>query len=244
MPSGELLAPLNRVLFPAFVRVKHNAEELSRVFLLAIGIQALIAFPASTGLAVIGEQAVVVLLGEQWLFVVPFLQILALAYVVQAIAISADHLMITVGEIRLAALISWSGVTMFALLAGLAIWGLPDAGATEIALIRLFSTLVTLAMTFWILKRVVPNIRLPSILRSVIRPLFGVSAMALALIEISNSFDLSPFMWLLVKIPVGAFVYTFAIGVAWVLMGKPEGGERYLLARVTEVFNRFRGGTP
>ena len=49
MPATELLAPLNRVLFPAFVHASHDQGELRRLFLLAQGVQTLVAIPASVG---------------------------------------------------------------------------------------------------------------------------------------------------------------------------------------------------
>ena len=39
MPSTELLAPLNRVLFPAFVDYAREQGGLKRLFLLAQGVQ-------------------------------------------------------------------------------------------------------------------------------------------------------------------------------------------------------------
>lgn len=50
MPSTELLAPLNRVVFPAIVRVKRDDTELKRVFLLAQAVQALIVMPLAVGM--------------------------------------------------------------------------------------------------------------------------------------------------------------------------------------------------
>ena len=51
MPSTELLAPLNRALFPAFVEKTHETASLKRLYLLAQGVQTLVAMPASVGLA-------------------------------------------------------------------------------------------------------------------------------------------------------------------------------------------------
>lgn len=38
LPSTELLAPLSRVLFPVFVKLKDSPEKLKQAFLLALGI--------------------------------------------------------------------------------------------------------------------------------------------------------------------------------------------------------------
>jgi O-antigen/teichoic acid export membrane protein len=66
MPSTELLQPVNRVLFPAFVAVKHDLDELKRTFLLALGLQTMIALPAAAFMAILADVLVPVLLGDRW----------------------------------------------------------------------------------------------------------------------------------------------------------------------------------
>jgi len=92
MPTGEILAPLNRVLFPAFVEVKDNTKDLKSLFLLAQGIQVLITVPAAVGFALVAEEIVLSMLGKKWIFVVPFIQILALVNVAEAIATSSGYI--------------------------------------------------------------------------------------------------------------------------------------------------------
>lgn len=237
MPSSEVLAPLNRVLFPAFVRVKENAEELKRVFLMAQGVQTLIAIPASVGLSLVAEEAVHVLLGAKWLFAVPFVQLLALIYVVQAISTSAGYVMITLGHIRANSLIFWSQVLLFAILAILAF---PQAGAEDIAGLRLLSSLAGLLMTFGLLKRILSVVTLGDVSRTVYRPLLAAGAMAIALTQLSAQFDINPAVMLFAKIGVGAVVYLSVIAAAWWAAGKPQGAETYLLSHLSGITGRFR----
>ncbi|MEQ8659398.1 MAG: oligosaccharide flippase family protein, partial [Gammaproteobacteria bacterium] len=56
MPSSELLAPLNRVLFPSFARQKHDPAALKHLFLLALSMQTLLVVPASVGLAMVADR--------------------------------------------------------------------------------------------------------------------------------------------------------------------------------------------
>jgi lipopolysaccharide exporter len=104
MPSTELLMPINRVLFPAFVIVKENPEELKRVFLLAQSVQSLIAIPASAGLALVAPELIALMLGDKWLMAVPLVQIFALAYLAEAMLSSATYLMITLDHVKTLAL--------------------------------------------------------------------------------------------------------------------------------------------
>ena len=126
LPSSELLAPINRVLFPAFVRVKHDLAELKRVVLLAQGVQTMIAMPAAIGLILVSSEAVLLLLGEKWMGAVPFVEIFALISFMSSIATSGAYVLITLGKIRLMAISSWVQVGLFATLAFVVF---PEAGA-------------------------------------------------------------------------------------------------------------------
>jgi lipopolysaccharide exporter len=138
MPSTEVLAPLNRVLFPAFVAAKNDLAELKRLYLLAQGVQSLLGISAGVGLALVAHDAVLVLLGAKWLFVVPFVQVLALANVVEAITTSGRYVLLTMGKIRSTALVNWLQVVLFAIGALLV---LPEGDALQLASIRVVTVL-------------------------------------------------------------------------------------------------------
>ena len=141
LPTSELLAPINRVLFPAFVRVKHDLVELKRVVLLAQGVQTMIAMPAAIGLILVSSDAVLLLLGEKWMSAVPFVEIFALISFLTSIATSGWYVLLTLGKIRLMAISAWVQVGLFATLA-LVVF--PDAGAVGLA--RLYLAVVTLGL--------------------------------------------------------------------------------------------------
>lgn len=235
MPASEVLAPLNRVLFPAFVRARENLVELKRMFLLAQGVQTLIAIPASVGLSLVAPEAVVVLLGDNWSFAVPFLQVLALTYVVKAIAASAGYVLITMGKIRSNALIVWCQVVVFcALVIGL----LPEAGALIIALARLLAAAVGLVITFWFLRQVLGNVTVAEVVKTVGRPLLASALMAVAVITVPQLLATSPSTVLLLKIALGATVYLLAVGLMWLAVGRPDGAERYLGDKIVLAWRR------
>src|SRR5688572_7634074 len=141
LPSSELLAPINRVLFPAFVRVKHDLVELKRLVLLAQGVQTMVAMPAAIGLILVSNDAVLLLLGEKWMSAVPFVEIFALIGFLSSIATTGTYVLITLGKVRLIAISSWAQVGLFATLA-FAVF--PKAGAFAIA--NLYLTVVTLGL--------------------------------------------------------------------------------------------------
>lgn len=228
MPSTEVLAPLNRVLFPAFVEAAHDLTELKRLFLLAQGVQSLLGISAGVGLALVAHEAVLVLLGEKWLFVAPFIQILALANVVESITTSGGYVLITMGKLRNVAIISWFRVVFFAVAIFVV---LPGADALQIAWLRMLTVLTGLFMSVWMLTRTLTNVSVLDIIRSVLRPLLATGAMAVAVISIGGLMHLVPIAALLAKITIGLLTFPAAIMLMWWIAGKPEGAESYLLEK-------------
>lgn len=230
MPSTEVLAPLNRVLFPAFVSAKHDLGELKRMFLLAQGVQSLLGCAAGAGLALIAHEAVLVLLGEKWLFVVPFVQILALANVVESITTSSGYVFLTLNKLRYAAVFHWSQLAFFVLMVFLIF---PASGAIGIAWLRLLTVVAGLSLSVFLLTRVLPNISLANIVSVILRPLLGIMVMALAILGIDRLVGSNLMLSLTLKILTGAITYPAAVLLIWRIFGKPEGAESYLI-------NQFR----
>ena len=236
MPGSEMLAPLNRALFPAFVQQSDNMPELIRMFLSAQSVQTLIAVPASAGLALVANEMVGLLLGEKWLIAVPFIQVLAIANVVQSIYISGGYVMITLGYSRVIALLSWFQLALFACVAIVLV---PDAAALQIACIRVFVVIVGLAVALWLLLRTLKTLTLRDVARSVYRPLAATMIMTIAVLSCGVLLPADTLLLaLLLKVAVGIGVYLCAIIVLWLIVGKPAGGESYLLEKVLELAKR------
>ncbi|MCZ4313794.1 lipopolysaccharide biosynthesis protein [Comamonadaceae bacterium G21597-S1] len=227
MPTTELLAPINRVLFPAFVRVKSDLEELKRVFLLAQGIQVLVALPAGVGMAMVAPEAVLVLLGAKWEMAIPFVEVIALGAMAGAILASASYMLLTLGHVKLLAGYAWAQVLVFA---ALLFWVLPSAGALSIAQVRLGVALLSVVVFLVILMRVVPVLKPADMVRSVLRPSLGVALMA-GCISFIGSFGAfaSTLEMLVLKMLAGAATYSISVWAVWWLMRKPPGAETYLL---------------
>ncbi|MDT3670684.1 MAG: lipopolysaccharide biosynthesis protein [Aromatoleum sp.] len=229
MPSTEILAPLNRVLFPAFVQVKENLVELKRVFLLAQAMQTLIGIPAGVGLAVVAHDAVLLLLGEKWLAAVPFVQLLGLANVASAIGTSGGYLMVTLGRTKAFALLSWAKTCAFVLM--VLVTGVA-ANAADIAVMRLCAGLFGLVVTLWMVMRALENLRLAEIAGLVARPLLGSVAMAYVVdLLFGAAGDLPVLAALTLEIGTGVLVYSGTVIALWIVSGRPEGAESWLVRK-------------
>ena len=228
MPTTELLAPLNRVLFPAFVKVKDNLAELKRVFLLAQSVQALVGIPAGVGLTLVANEAVTLLLGAKWLPAVPLVETLALMGCFTSITASGFYVLSTLGKFKIIAAYAWIQVAIFALLAYLIF---PQAGAQEVAELRLALAGVGLISFTLFLRRELPGLRVTEMLDSVARPAIGAIAMALTVRAIAPYLTLSLLPSLALKVTIGGLAYAAVVLLAWQLSGKRKGAESYLIEK-------------
>lgn len=237
MPSGELLAPLNRVLFPAFAAAKKDLLELKRLFLLAQSVQTLVAIPAAAGLALVAHEVVLLLLGEKWMLAVPFIQILALVNIVQSLTTSGGYVLIVLGKIGISVIGIWIRVVVFCVLALTVISG---NDALEIAWLRLFVVAIGVWLSFWLLVRTLPGLQFREIVRSSIRPLFGAAAMAAVLSSGMSDLDLPLGALVALKISLGAVTYAATVLGLWWMSGRPSGAEAYLLQKCRVAFTNAR----
>lgn len=229
MPSIELLAPLNRVLFPMFVAAKEDAHELKRIFMLAIAVQALVGVPAGAGLALVAPEMVLALLGERWLSTVPFIQIMAGINIVSAVSTSGAYVLLALGRAKIIAIHSWGQVLMFVLLAMLL---MPGAGAMAIAGIRLGVAAAGLLTLIYLLHLVQPAWRLSDVMSGIWRPCVASMVMTLVLLSLPAMHHLPVMLLLLLKTILGASVYCAAMLALWLLSGRQDGAESYLLGKV------------
>jgi O-antigen/teichoic acid export membrane protein len=237
MPTGELLAPINRALFPSFAKVKDDPARLKEIFLLAQGVQTLIAVPAAAGLAVIAQEAVPILLGDNWDATIPFIQVLALVNIAQALTTSGVYVLIVIGQVRTSALFGWVKVALFAVLALTVFY---ESEAINIAWLRLLVGGTGLWLLLWLLVRGFPLLRAREVVANTIRPLLAAAVMALCVTYLATQLAVSIILALVLKVAVGAIVYTASIAALWRLAGRPPGAESYVLGKASSLIAAWR----
>lgn len=231
IPGNDLLAPINRVLFPAFARVRDDYKQLSKLLISAQGVQVMVTVPACAGLALTANEFIPVALGEKWLFIIPFIQILALSNIIQSVNSSANYVLTVIGQIRVLALASWLQIAAFVI--GLLIFR-QDIDPESIARIRFASIALTCGVSFLMLKRYLPELSLRSVGAGIVRPAVACMAMAVALkvldiyIVVENTVLL-----LAIKIAVGVAVYMGTVLALWTLALRPDGAERYFISKLS-----------
>ena len=231
LPTTELLAPLNRVLFPAFVQVKDNLSELKRTFLLSQSIQAAIGIPTGVGIALVANEAVPLLLGDKWLAAIPFLQVMAMANVISAIAVSATYVLYALGRARMLAFYSVFQVMLF--IVGAFVF-MPAAGAMGLTWLRLGVAAAGLFSIFYLAGRLLPSLRLGELIAGSYRPLLSAGIMVLCVHNLGVLTGLTGVVLMSLKIGVGALSYGAAMMLLWRVAGLPKGAEEYMLRKGRE----------
>ncbi len=231
LPTTELLAPLGRVMFPVFSATRHARGRLLQVVTLAQSVQALIAVPASVGVALVAEDAVPLVLGDQWRGAIPVARVIALAGVVLSLTHSIGYMLMSVGRIRTLCAFTWARLL---LLVALLVLIFPRTNLVEVALAYLITSLTTFLALQAIAGRVLPGFGIAGMFRQAWRPLVAATAMSVIVIAVGRVLATqAATLRLAAEIGTGALAYVLAIILLWRVAGLPEGAERYLLARLT-----------
>jgi O-antigen/teichoic acid export membrane protein len=235
LSSTELLAPLGRVLFPAFVDARSDAVNLRRIFLLALGVQALIGLPAAVGITLVAAEAVLAFLGPAWAIAIPFVQVMGLMNALLCLVASAAYVLLALGKARTLSYCAWTQVGIFALLLLLPS---DSMGPLWIALLRLAVVFAGFLIYTYVTLREMPDVRLPDLLRCCWRPLAATGAMAIVLLLAPIPTELPALAALVTKIGLGAMTYISAVVMFWYMAGRPDGAERYVLDKFRHLTRR------
>jgi O-antigen/teichoic acid export membrane protein len=227
LPLDELLGPLRRTFLPSFSAIKNDPERLRRTTRLAMSTLLAAALPVGVGMALLAEEILMILVGQQWLAGAIVLQVLAPPLAMMLSTSPITGLVMAMGELRtlffrslgLAAL-SWTGVYI-----GLSRFGFEGA-VYAIAINQFFILLVNL-----VFLRQFTGEPLWRWISDGWRSFVAAAVMAGALFASTSAgteASASSFATLIHVAPhiaFGALVYTATHLALWSLTGRPEGFE-------------------
>ncbi len=114
------------------------------------------------------QEAVPLLLGDQWLQAIPLVQTLALISICTAMGHSSGYVLLALGQVWVQAVLAW---IQLALLALLAILAFPEVGVQGIANIRFVTTAAGMLLLAALVLKNVKSIRLMDIFDTHLAPL-------------------------------------------------------------------------
>ena len=202
LPISEVISVLGTVMFPALSSIQEDKARVKRIYLRAMPMIALIAFPMMLGLMVVAEPFVLALFGERWIAVAPLLRILCIVGVIQSMCSPTGWIYTSQG--RTDWMFWWGIVSSGTFIAGIVI-GVLQGTAQAVALYYLLANVVMCYPCIAIPGRLI-DLRFSEVARAVVGPLVCASVMA---VIVWGAGTLIPAAWP----PVARLASLVALGV-------------------------------
>jgi lipopolysaccharide exporter len=234
MPGTELVAPINRAVYPAYARLASDLDKLRQEYVSVMAMICLLAVPAVAGVAALAQLIVPIVLGVKWLAVVPVLQYLSFFGILQVMQSNASVMFMALG--RGDVFTRLTAVYVVLLIATLALM-VQKYGLQGAALSYLVVALVMLPITVTAILRTI-HLRFSTYLREVWRPLAAATAMFLIVKSQADRVVTTGSTGRLLGVALalvvlGAVVYVAVIYVTWWISGKPaESAEAVAFRKV------------
>ncbi|MFK5893285.1 MAG: lipopolysaccharide biosynthesis protein [Pseudomonadota bacterium] len=226
MTTTEIVANLNRAIYPGYSKVSDNLSKLRNLYQDTIKVIALIAFPLGVGVALVSPYLVPIMLGPQWLDTIEPIVYLALGGTINAVRSNTNYVYFSLGKPRIStaelALKSIIFISFFAYL-------IEDGGALGVAK----SFLYTAAIMFFISNIIVIYVLKISFMDQI--KLYIKPALATIVMFISVSWTMTNIVIgnmvidLILAVLSGVFSYVISVGLIWIATGKQAGVEKQII---------------
>ncbi len=239
MPSSELSAPIQRAVLPGYARLSSDLEALRAGYLKVVSILALAILPAATGLAVVAEPVIMLVLGAQWQETIPVVRILAVEGMLGVGLSTTHYVFVALGTPhRLAGVLAVHAAISLPLMLG----AVPAYGVVGASWALFAATCATVPVAFGLLARTL-QVHARDLWAAVWRPTVATLAMlgpvlALGSPSIEPAHVSGHAARLVLGIAVGATSYLAVIAASWQWAARPDGAERFVLERVRGLFRR------
>lgn len=245
MPGTELVAPINRAVYPAYARIADDRPALQREYLYVMEMISLLAVPAVAGIAATATLIVPVVLGPNWLEATATLQLLAFYGITQVIQSNAYSVYLALGRADLFARIK----TLHVLTLGIALVSLtPAHGLIGAAVARLLTAAIMIPIALTVILR---SLELPvtRLLAALWRPI----AASIVMFLVVNTYcaaapgdrvTIGLVIRLLLAMVLGVAVYALTIAVLWLCVGRPVGAESSMLNAARQLWSRVTKDGP
>ncbi len=234
LPTTELVAPINRAVFPGYSKIAHDLARLGEGFISVIGMITLLAVPAGVGIAATASLLVPVVLGEKWLEIIPLIQLLALSGAVGAMQTNIGPVYLSLGKPRVLTLLGAIHVLIFI---PLVIFLSRLYGATGAAWASFITVLLMFPVNYLALLRVIP-VSILGIAAVMWRPILASLLMFFVvdkyITQVSpRVLDGNIYANLFAAVAIGAIFYCLTVLLLWFVSGKPAGAEQQILEKVS-----------
>ncbi|EGG98257.1 hypothetical protein imdm_284 [gamma proteobacterium IMCC2047] len=232
MPTTELSAAVSRASYPGYAKVSDDSDKLKNLFLTVLASSALFLVPTAVGVSLTADLLVPVFLGNQWLSIIPVIEIISFAGMLIALNSSAGYVFMAMGTPKVTTILGTVRVAIFIPLVITLVhkYGI-EGGA--------WAMLLTAGLMFFVGNSIVLvklRVTVADLFRVYFRPVSASVIMLLCLSPFTNDVQteaLSEYtLQLLLVVLSGALIYLLSVYFLWFLSGKPEGLESKIYVRL------------
>jgi O-antigen/teichoic acid export membrane protein len=223
LPITEIAAPVRGPIYSAFAKIYHNIDEIRWNFLNGLAVQSFIILPLTFGLAATAPDVTVIVLGHQWLAVIPLLPIVAFYQLFDAAGHYTHMAMIALNRQQLYTITYYISI---ALRVPLTIWWALEDGLRGAMLAMLVTSVVNALLWNAQLGRLL-RLRWRSAMTSLWRPIVASAIMAAVVLMVSERLPaasnyLDTLLRLVIEVTTGAIAYVALAILFWTIAGTPS----------------------
>ena len=221
--TQEIATALNRVTFVTVSRENGGTGAGAGGVATVIGAYAAIVAPLAAGLVATAPDTIAVLLGAKWLPAAPLMRIIAIYTGIQGLYLMVGSVLQASGQARRAAALNIAGALLCAVGVGSAAWLFRTPEAVAFAALSVNSTMLATGIVLLAINAQASAIGLAA---NLARPALAAAAMAFVLMRVWTIETGSPFVDVVLSVLLGGAVYAAALGLLWLVSGRPPGAER------------------
>lgn len=243
LPSTELVAPINRAVFPAYAKLAAESRHaLSQEYLSVIGLIMLLAVPAVLGVAASAPLLIPVVLGEKWVDAIPVVTLLALFGFTNLVQTNAQAAYVALGRADVPAKTNIVHVVIQILV----LIPLTRAfGVTGAAFAYLITATIMIPVSVGVVLRML-RIGVLQFLARVWRPLVAAAVMFVTVRQYVASMGIDvnigaavAVTHLAIAVAIGVFVYIGTVTVLWIVCQMPASAEQVVLSKFARFTTRL-----
>jgi PST family polysaccharide transporter len=226
------MLPAGRALMPAYARLANDPRELATSLQIVLSFAAIIACATGVGMSCIADDAVFVVLGDQWSDAVPFVRWLGIFGALEGLWLMFDPFLIATRHERTLAIsnLAFSALTIPVVAAVALLVGVEAIPLARIAVMAAVLGGVLARMLSW------KWISAAALTMALWRPLAAALAMAGAVHLLHLDGSSSRLVSMAADMVSGGMTYLGVLFALWALSGRPDGAERILAGLVARLF--------
>lgn len=228
MPTEELVVPLTRSLLPTYAKLQNNKNELKKAYLNVLSTVSFISFSTSFGIAALSKNFVLIVLGSQWVEMIPFIPWLAITSGFYTYQNTTSMVLLAAGYARKNTIQNWARLFALSLLFLGVLYFTRDP---MLCIISRFFMIASLSLFYFKNLKDVLDFRYREILSISWSPILAGTLMLVVLDFIPPLDNL--YLDTVYKITLGIIIFFTVSIINWLIKGKPSGFENM-------IFKKFR----